>query len=343
MGGDREGLRGYARLMAAGSPPVEPLRILMSAEAARAHAQAVADSLPGRSHRIVDAGDADLAFVSRDVTGLSTKHRVLPATQAFYDLLTAAPSLRWVHIHSAGADRPVFGLLRQRGVAVTTSTGANAAVVAQTAVAGLLCLARRFPQLMAAQRERRWAPLIAQTLPRDLAGQRATIVGWGPIGREAARLLQAFGLRVAVVRSGDAPAGPGIPTVAFERLGELLPATDWLLLACPLTERTRGLVGTAALARLQEGAHLLNLARGEIVDEAALIDALRAGRLAGAFLDVFAQEPLPPESPLWDLPNVVATPHSAGFSDGNAARVVAMFLDNLRRWCAGEDLVGRAL
>ncbi len=344
MGDDREGLRGDGGLMPAPAAlPTGPLRILVSEESAREHADAIAACLPDRPHRLVAAGDADIAFISREVTGLSTKHRVLPRTQAFYDTLLAAPSLRWVHTHSAGADRPVFGLLRARGVAVTTSTGANAAVVAQTAVAGLLALARRFPQLMAAQRAHRWAPLIAEGLPRDLAGQQATIVGWGPIGQEAARLLEAFGLRVAVVRSSDAPARPGVPTVAFERIGTLLPSTDWLLLACPLTDRTRGLVDAAALARLPRGAHVLNVSRGEVVEEAALVGALRSAHLGGAFLDVFAYEPLPAESPLWDLPTVIATPHSAGFSDGNAARVVGMFLDNLRRWHRGEALSGQAV
>ena len=334
MGGDREGLRGDRRVS-----DTPPLRILVSAEARRRHAGAIAEVLAGRPHRLVEAGDADIAFVSRDVTGLSTKHQVLPATQAFHDTLLAAPSLRWVHLHSAGADRPVFVRLRQRGVALTTSSGANAVVVAQSAVAGLLALSRRFPQLMAAQRQHRWAPLIDGALPRDLAGQRATIVGWGPIGQEIARLLGVFGLVVAVVRSSAEPVAGGAPTVAFEQLPALLPTTDWLLLACPLSERTRGLVDARALALLPPGAHLLNVARGEVVDEAALVEALRSGRLAGAFLDVFAHEPLPADSPLWDLPDVIATPHSAGFSDGNAARVAGMFLDNLGRWHRGEPLL----
>lgn len=317
-----------------------PLRILVSAEAAARHADAIADATGGRPHRLVlpGAGDADVAFVSRDVTGLSTKHRVLPETQVFYDALTAAPSLRWVHVHSAGADRPVFVALRAAGVAITTSSGANAEVVAHSALAGILSLARRFPQLMAAQRAHAWAPLIAGPLPRDLPGQRATIVGWGPIGRHVARLLQAFGLEIAVVRSRAEPVPSAVATVAFEDLDALLPATDWLVLACPLTERTRGLVDAAALARLPAEAHVVNVARGEIVDEPALVEALRSGHLAGAFLDVFAHEPLPADSPLWDLPQVIATPHSAGFADGNAARVVEMFLANLRRWCAGEAL-----
>ncbi|KQM78712.1 D-2-hydroxyacid dehydrogenase [Xylophilus sp. Leaf220] len=319
-----------------------PLRILLSDAARAAHGGAIAAAVPGRPVAFVAPGpgaDAEVAFLSRDVTGLSTKHEVLPATQAFYDALLAAPGLRWTHIHSAGADRPVFDALRARGVRLSTSSGTNAGVVAQTAVAGLLALARRFPQLMAAQRAHRWAPLIGSGLPRDLAGQTAVVVGWGPIGQRIGTVLQALGLSVVVVRSSARAAGLGLPTVAFEDIGAVLPRCDWLVLVCPLTDRTRGLVGAPALALLPPGAHLLNLARGDVVDEPALVEALQEGRLAGAFLDVFAHEPLPAASPLWDLPTVIATPHSAGFSDGNAARVVRMFLDNLGRWCDGSPLL----
>jgi phosphoglycerate dehydrogenase-like enzyme len=121
----------------------------------------------------------------------------------------------------------------------------------------------------------------------------------------------------------------------------VLPRTDWLLLACPLSDRTRGLIDAAALARMPAGARLVNVSRGEVVDEPALIDALRSGALAGAYLDVFAHEPLPADSPLWSLPNVIVTPHSAGHSDGNEARVAAIFLDNLRRWVRNQPLVNR--
>ncbi len=334
MEGDRAGVRGHAGVTL-------PLRILLSEPAREQLAPAVARVLGGRPHAFVTAGpgvDAEIAFVSRDVTGLSTKHAVLPPTQRFYDALLGAPSLRWVHLHSAGADRPVFVELLRRGVALSTSSGANAAVVAQTALAGLLALARGFPQLMAAQRAQRWAPLIGSGLPRDLAGQTAVVVGWGPIGRQLGAFLTMLGLKLVVVRSSAEPAGPGVETVAFENLASVLPQADWLVLACPLTERTRGLVDSDALARLPAGAQLVNVARGECVDEPALAAALASGRLAGAFLDVFAHEPLPADSPLWDLPNVIATPHSAGFSDGNRARVARMFLDNLAAWQAGRAL-----
>jgi phosphoglycerate dehydrogenase-like enzyme len=319
-----------------------PVRILLSQPSATALADEIASALGGAPHRLVTpgtfTGDLDLAFVSRDVTGLSTKHEVQPATRTFYDALEAAPSLRWVHVHSAGADRPVYLRLRQRGVQVTTSSGANAAVVAHSALAGLLALARHLPQLWAAQRERTWAPLLASGMPRDLQGQHAVLVGWGPIGQQIGRVLLALGLRVTVVRQQDHPAGEGFATLPATRLHEVLPQADWLLLACPLTEATRGVIDATALALLPPHARLVNVARGEVVDEPALIAALQSGRLAGAFLDVFAHEPLPAHSPLWDLPNVIVTPHSAGLSDGNAARVTRMFLDNLRRWNTGEPL-----
>lgn len=322
---------------------MQPLRILMSPEAARQAGNGLQAALGGKPYVLAAIGDdADVAFVSRDVTGLSTKHAVLPHTQHFYDALRGAPSLKWVHAHSSGADRPVYGELLARGVAVTTSSGANAGVVVQTALAGVLMLARCFPQLIAAQRSRSWAPLVGSGLPRDLAGQTAAIVGWGPIGQGLASLLAGLGLHVIAVRSTDGAAEPpASATVSYERIGKVLPRADWLVLCCPLTERTRGLVDAALLARLPAGARLVNVARGEVVEELALIDALRRGALAGAYLDVFAHEPLPVESPLWDLPNVIVTPHTAGHSDGNETRVADIFLDNLRRWAEGQPLLNR--
>lgn len=321
-----------------------PLRILLSMAAREQYGEAIGAALKGRPWTAVLAPavddptrvDADIAFVSRDVTGLSTKHELQPQTQRFYTAMLEAPSLRWVHVHSAGADRPVFVELKRRGVQVTTSSGANAAVVAQTALAGLLALARHFPQLIEAQRERRWASLMATGLPRDLDGQTATIVGWGPIGQQIGAVLRLFGMHVVVVRQSETPAGEGYETVSFRGLCDVLPRTDWLVLACPLTDDTRGLVDAAALSSLPAGARLINVARGEVVDEPALIASLRNGHLGGAYLDVFAHEPLPADSPLWTLPNVIATPHSAGFSDGNAARVVKMFLQRLEAWADSE-------
>jgi phosphoglycerate dehydrogenase-like enzyme len=314
-----------------------PLRLLTSA-LARSQIEADVAQLMGSQpycfvlpHELqLNEGGCDLAFVSRDVTGSSTKHDVKPATQAFYDAMLASTDLRWVHVHSAGIDRPVYVQLQSRGVSVTPSVGANAVVVAQAALSGLLALIRRLPLLMQAQRQRDWQPLHGDLLPRDLAGQRMAIVGWGGIGQTLARYAQMLNMQVSVVRHSGAAIEGVSSTVGYAQLHEVLPRTDWLVLACPLTEQTRGLVSAAHLATLPKGAHLINVSRGEVVDEPALIAALQSGHLAGAYLDVFAQEPLPATSPLWAMPQVIVTPHCAGFSDGNVQRVAQMFLDQLR-------------
>lgn len=324
-----------------------PLRILLSAMASPMLNDRIAEVLAGRAHVLLKAeelapgADFDLAFVSRDVTGRSTKHEVMPATQHFYELLRQAPGLRWVHIHSAGADRPVYTELTARGVLVATSSGANAEVVAQTALAGLLALARRFPQLMAAQQARQWAPLVGQSdAPRELAGQTAVLVGWGPIGQRIGAFLRLLGLKLVVMRhTARVASEDGAEMVAMADLPAVLPRADWVVLACPLTPQTRGLVDSQMLALLPPGACLVNVARGEVAVEADVIEALQSGRLGGAYLDVFEHEPLPGSSPLWSLPNVILTPHSAGHSDGNQRRVSEQFLANLARWKTGEPLL----
>lgn len=284
--------------------------------------------------------DIDAAFISREVTGASTKHEVHPELRACYDLMLANSGLRWVHIHSAGTDRPVYQALLQRGVQISTSSGANARVVAATALAGVLALNKRFPMLWAQQQQRQWVPLLGPgRIPRDLPGQTATVVGWGPIGQEIARLLQALGLRVNAVRTQARGQEAGVRMLTFEELSQVLGESDWLILACPLTPRTQGLVNARLLQALPAGAQLVNVARGEVVVQDDLLAALRSGHLAGALLDVFEHEPLPADSPLWGLPNVMITPHAAGHSDGNAGRVQQMFLDNLQRWLSGQPLL----
>ena len=284
--------------------------------------------------------DFDVAFVSRDVTGLSTKHELAPSLKACYKVLEESPNLRWVHIHSAGADRDVYVRLRAKGVQVATSSGANAEVVAQTALAGLLALSRKFPELVHAMHAKKWAPLLGSQLPPDLSGQTALLVGWGPIAQKVAQFLSVLGLRMKVVRqhaqakslvkTGNDSSQPEMLT--FETIDSALPSTDWIILMCPLTETTRGLINARRLNLLPPGAGLVNVSRGEVVVERDLIEALQNGRLGSAYLDVFEHEPLPQTSPLWNLPNVILTPHSAGFSAGNELRVSHMFLDNLAYW-----------
>jgi phosphoglycerate dehydrogenase-like enzyme len=332
------------------SDPHAPLRILMSQKSIDRWGALVAARMGQRPYALISLEaaaaeqrtDAQVAFISREVTGTSTKHEIHPALQQVYALLRQSPSLQWVHIHSAGADRQIYLDLLARGVQITTSSGANAQVVAAVALAGILALARRFPLLWAEQQTRQWLPMMGARMPRDLPGQTATLVGWGPIGQKLGSLLQALGLQVVVVRQQVAaphhPPSEAVEMVTFESWTQVLPKTDWLILACPLTSKTRQLVNASALAALPQGAHLINVARGEVVDEPALVAALQSGHLGGAFLDVFAHEPLPPDSPLWAMPQVMITPHAAGHSDGNETRVGQMFLDNLRCWTEGAPL-----
>jgi phosphoglycerate dehydrogenase-like enzyme len=289
---------------------------------------------PERDARLAD--DAcrriDLAFFSGDI--------VPHYSRQFFSALRKAPKLAWLHVFNAGVDHPIFTEMLERRVRLTTSAGTAARPIAQTAVTALLMLARNFPRWLESQRGRRWEPMRASDAPRDLEGQTAVIVGLGHIGREIARLLKAFGLQVIGVRR--TPREPGDPVDELyspQQLADVLPRADWLIVACPLTEQTRGLVDSAALSKLPRGARIINVARGEIVDENALIDALRSGRLGGAYLDVFHQEPLPPDSPLWDLPNVFVTPHNSPAASGNDQRVFDVFIENLRRWSGSEPLL----
>jgi len=319
-------------------------RILMSQQSIDRLGSSVAAVMGQNAHELISLEDAvlaqrtdaDLVFISREVTGASTKHEIHPALQKVYDLLRQSPRLQWVHIHSAGADRQIYLDLQARGVKVLTSSGANAQVVATVALAGILALARRFPMLWAEQQAKKWLPMLGERMPRDLPGQTATIVGWGPIGQNLASLLKALGLDVVAVRqqlqAKPGRDGLGVEMVTFDNWQQVLPRTDWLVLACPLTDKTRQLVNAHTLSLLPQGAHMINVARGEVVDEPALVAALQGGHLGGAFLDVFAHEPLPVASPLWALPQVMVTPHAAGHSDGNEHRVGQMFLDNLRHW-----------
>jgi phosphoglycerate dehydrogenase-like enzyme len=258
---------------------------------------------------------------------------------AFFAATLGAPRLAWLHCFNAGVDHPIFGRLVERGVTLTCSPGASAVPIAQSAIAGLLALARRFPEFAAAQREKRWLEQGRLRPPPDLDTQTLLVLGLGGIGSEIARLGRALGLHVVGVRRSAPP--PDAPIDEWRRpdeLAELLPRCHWLAIACPLTDETRGWIDAEMLARLPDGACVLNVGRGEIVDEPALVSALETGRLGGAYLDVFAEEPLPGESPLWALPRVIVTPHASSISAGAESRQVEIFFANLDRYLRGEPL-----
>ncbi len=199
----------------------------------------------------------------------------------------------------------------------------------------MLAVVKRLPEFFAQQGERRWHKLGL----RELRGLTVGIIGLGDIGGEIARLCRAFGMRVLGLRRHPRPYEHADEVLGPDRLHDLLAHSDFVVITCPLTEETRGLIGRAELAAMNPDAWLINVARGAIVDEEALLEALRERKIGGACLDVFTEEPLPEDSPFWDLPNVIITPHNSWSSPHIQEREVDLFLDNLRRYVAGEPLL----
>jgi phosphoglycerate dehydrogenase-like enzyme len=233
-----------------------------------------------------------------------------------------ADALRWAHIASAGVDRLLFPELVRSPVVVTNSRGVFDQPMAEYVLGLVLTFAKDIATTVRLQRERRWKHRVTERL----AGQRAVVVGTGPIGRAIGGQLAAAGLVVEVV--GRAARWP-----------EVIADADYVVLAAPLTEQTRGMVDARALNSMKSSARLINVGRGELVVEADLVAALRAGSVSGAALDVFEDEPLPDSSPLWDMPNVLVSPHMSGDTVGYFDELVALFLDNFRRYRNGEPLV----
>jgi phosphoglycerate dehydrogenase-like enzyme len=252
----------------------------------------------------------------------------------FFGALLRAPNAKWLHMFAAGTDNPVFAQLLSQGVRLTNSAGSSATPIAHTVIMHVIALCRDARTFAVAQGDHRWAERSAI----DVEGRTMGIVGLGSIGSEVARLAQHFGITVIGMRRtprGDEPC----ETWPTSRLHELLPLIDDLVLTAPLTDETFEIIGEAELALLRPGAHIINIGRGQLIDELALIAALQSGHIGGAALDVFVVEPLPAESPLWDLPNVIVTPHSAGGTPLADARALAMFNENLGRWVRGEALI----
>jgi phosphoglycerate dehydrogenase-like enzyme len=266
-----------------------------------ATADTLADALPG----------SDVLLVW-DFTSDAVRH-AWPAVDA----------LRWVHTASAGVDRLTFPGLLESPVTLTNSRGVFDAPMAEYVLGLVLAMAKDLPGTLAAQARREWRH--RETEP--IAGRCAVVVGGGPIGRAIARLLAAVGMEVELVGRRE-----------FGELPALLPRADWLVLAAPLTDATRGMLDATALARLRPNARVINVGRGALVVEPDLVDALQAGRIAGAALDVFAQEPLPGDSPLWQHPGVLVSPHMSGDLIGWRESLVEVFVDNLARYRAGEPL-----
>lgn len=270
-----------------------------------------------------DVARIEIAFLSMDL--------VPGATAPFVKVCLEAPNLRWMHTGSAGVDSPAFRMLLDRGVRLTNSPGAAATSIAHHVVMTMLALRRDLPRFARDQAEHAWRQRPVDDVERTTLG----MLGMGPIGLETTRLAQALGVEVIGMRrtvSGDEPC----ETWTLDRLHELLPRVDTLVLALPLAPETHHLIGAAELALLRRGAHVINVGRGALIDEPALIEALRSGQVGAAGLDVTEVEPLPSDSPLWDLPNVILTPHSSAATGSSRRRAREFFVDEFGHWVRGE-------
>lgn len=284
----------------------------------------------------VTGTQVDAAFLTLDI-----RHSK-EGLQRFINRISA-PGFKWVHFPGSGVSQHKWlPPLMSRGVRVTTSTGANAESVAVTALTGMLMLARRAAAWIEDRHTGRWNTWPEPEAPADLADQTVVVVGVGAIGGRFARFAKMLGMKVIGVRRSPRREGEddALETIVPPaELPGLLPECDWLVLTCPLTEETFHLVNTEKLARMKKSAYVINVARGEVVDDAALIAALQEKRIAGAYLDVFPQEPPAPDSPIWMLPNLILSPHIAAMSRGNQWRATEIFMRNMAKFARGESLI----
>lgn len=267
-----------------------------------------------------------IAFFSQDLWPERSRGFVLS--------VMGAANLQWFHTFSAGVDSPFFIDLMKRGVRLTNSSGSTASPIAQTAILYMLALSRNARAWFQHQDKHEWQ---RHNLV-ELDGANLAVIGMGPIGEEIARLGVALNMKVEAIRRTATGREP-CPTFGFDALDDVLGRADWVAVALPLADETRNTFHAERFARMKKGAHFINVGRGELVDEPALIAALQSGHLAGAALDVFATEPLPEDSPLWDMPNVIITPHSSGASPKAGLRSESLFVSNLQKYLNGDALM----
>jgi phosphoglycerate dehydrogenase-like enzyme len=275
----------------------------------------------------------------------------LPDTDIFvgYSLraeqLKAGKKLKWIHSTAAGVAQLMYPELRDSGITVTNPSGIFSVPMAEHTMGLLLALARNFPDSGRAQDRARWAQQEIWDKPQHLSelnGKVLLIAGYGSIGREVAKRAKAFDMKVwGVTRSGEGDRTHAEKIFAASQLAEVLPGADYVLICAPETAETKQLIGAAEIARMKRGARLINVGRGSLLEEAALVQALESGALGGAALDVVQTEPLPPESPLWKAPNLFITPHTSGVSDRLWDRQAAILIELLERWFDGRELFNR--
>ncbi|MEH1812060.1 MAG: D-2-hydroxyacid dehydrogenase [Nostoc sp.] len=273
--------------------------------------------------------DGDVSDAEIYVNGFYLK------TSTLDKVLTAAPALRWQQSPSAGVNHILTPTFLQKDIILTNGAGVHAIPISEFVLAFMLYHAKNLRKLQTLQNEHTW---VRGVFLEELADATLLILGTGNIGQAIASRAKAFGVTVWGSRRHPEPLPNFDKVVGADEWRSLLPAADYVVIATPLTPETKGLIDEAALRSMRQSAYLINIARGAIVDEAALLTALREGWIAGAGLDTVATEPLPPESPLWSLPNAFITPHCSALSPRLRERIAQLFIDNLQRYQNGQPL-----
>ena len=286
----------------------------------------------------------EVAFHNAE-TAEEQKHAIADA-DVYYgwpsrDVFVAAERLRWIHCPGTGIDRITeVPELIESDVVLTNARGPHAPPMADHVIGMMVMLAHRMREMMEDQRAHRWEQGKYSGQQAELSGRTMGILGLGDIGKAVARRAHGFGMVVYAVDKVPAPSIPGVEDVwGLDRLDELLQMSDWFVVTAPLTTESRGMIDRRRIGLLKEGARIIVISRGHIVDEGALVDALRSGRLAGAGLDAVANEPLAEDSPLWDMENVVITPHASALTPDMYAKRREIFEENLRRFLANEPFL----
>lgn len=328
----------------------EPLEVLSAVSLSEAQVKLIKAQSPAIHLSVYN--DKDATTIPAEIW---EKAEVLLTSGRFMPEPAAVPNLRWLQVTFAGVDRVLdCALLHEPRIMTTSGSGAGVSQMGEYVIMALLMLGHKLPEAIAGQKERKWISNMTKSIqPLELRGSTVGIVGYGSIGREVARLLNTFGAKVLAAKhnamqpedDGYTPKGLGDPQGNYfhrlypiEGLKGMLEECDFVVLTLPLSPDTHHMFSTDLFNAMKTGTYLVNVSRGALIDDAALIQAIKAGKVGGAVLDVFDPEPLPADSPLWALPEVILTPHISGISPNLMDGVVTLFSENLKRYLAGETL-----
>ena len=326
------------------------MKIISTVALQPAHRAAIARAVPGAE--LIDREVRSREEFSELVSGGCD---VLLTFRIPQDALDRAPGIRWIQLLSAGADRVLGGPLKGSAIPLTTASGIHATPIAEYTLGSMLAYAHRIHLAIRAQIRHEWSRSRSLTENIDeIRGRTLGIIGYGSIGRETARLAHAFGMKVLALKrnptdradAGWCPAGLGDPDGKIparfygpDEREAILGESDYVSVTLPLSAHTRKFIGAQEIAAMKPSAYLVNIGRGQVIDEAAMATALKLGKIGGAGLDVFEHEPLEPDSPLWEMENVILTPHVSGDSRGYMDKACELFAENLKRFVANRPLL----